>query len=157
MQLAKELGIRISIDLSSFGIVEQYKETLNQLISDYVEIVFCNEAEIVALTGLSPEAGCLELQKICPVAVVTLGAEGCLIGHRGTVTAVPPFPANVIDTTGAGDYFAAGFLYGYLRDNPLERCGRIGNRLGSAIVEVISAELPQENWKAIYKFLEESK
>lgn len=126
LKLACELGIKISMDLSSFNIVEEHKEMIVQLISKYAEIVFCNEDEIDALTGLSPEAGCMKLQQLCPIGAVTLGNKGCLIGHQGTLTALPAFPTNVIDTTGAGDYFAAGFLYGYLHNASLEECGVMG-------------------------------
>lgn len=77
------------------------------------------------------------------------------MGHRGSVFSVGGFPSQAIDTTGAGDYFISGFLYGYIHGFSLADCARLGNRLGSAIVEVMGAELP--DWTPIYSFLEEKK
>jgi len=153
VKLASSLKIPISIDLSSFEIVRHYKETLLHLLTHYVNIVFCNEDEITALTNLNPQAGCLALQEICPLVVVTLGKNGCLVGSEQTVTAFPAFPTTVLDTTGAGDYFAAGFLYGHLHQLPLKECARIGNRLGSAVIEEIGAELPEHKWNFLREFI----
>jgi sugar/nucleoside kinase (ribokinase family) len=149
VKLASELNIKISMDLSSFGTVNKYKEILLPLISNSIEIVFCNEDEIEALTGLAPKEGCFALQQMCPIAVITLGERGCLIGHEDKIYTVPSLPANVVDTTGAGDYFAAGFLYAYFYSQPLKQCGQIGHRLGSAIVEVIGTELSEEIWDTL--------
>lgn len=154
MELAKKRGSKVSFDLSSFSLVNQFKEVLSRLLPQYVDVLFANEDETFAFTGLSAEEGCRKLQEICSFAVVTLGAKGCLIGHDGKVIAVPAFPAQVVDTTGAGDLFASGFLYGFLNGFSLEECGRLGNRLGSSIVEVVGAELPEERWTEIYQFLE---
>ncbi len=153
MHMSRENGAKVSLDLSNFELARDFKDVLLHLIPNYVEIVFCNEDEITALTGLSPEEGCLELQKLCPVVVVTKGPNGCLVGHANTLLAIPTFPATPIDTTGAGDLFASGFLYGYLRGYPLATCAQIGNRLGSAVVEVIGAELPEEQWEKIHTFM----
>jgi len=155
MDLAKKAGAKISLDLSSYNIVLQFKDRLSHLIPLYVDVLFANEDETMAFTGLSPEEGCLKLQEICPIAVVKIGEKGCLIGHEGKILALPAFPAQLVDTTGAGDLFASGFLYGILNGFPLEACGRLGNRLGGSIVEVVGAELPEERWADIYKFLKE--
>jgi sugar/nucleoside kinase (ribokinase family) len=153
LKMAKELGIKISIDLSSFNIVEQYRDLLAVLIRDYAEIVFCNEDEIMSFTGLDAEQGSLQLQKVCPIVVVTLGSQGSLVGSQGKCTLIPPSPAEVVDTTGAGDYFAAGFLYGYLNEKSLQECGQLGNRLGSAIISVIGAELSPKKWEELLSCL----
>lgn len=150
MQLAKESNAQVSIDLSSFEIVRSYHEKLAELLPNYVDIVFANEDETRALTGLAASEGCLKMQEICPIAVVLRGKNGCLVGHQGELLHSPAFPpTQVVDSTGAGDLFASGFLYGYLQGYSLARCAQLGNRLGSAIVEVQGAELPPEKWKAI--------
>jgi sugar/nucleoside kinase (ribokinase family) len=149
IERAKASGARISLDLSSFEVVQRHKEVLVDVISRFVQVVFCNEDEIRELTGLEPEAGCLELQKMCPVAVVTLGSQGCLIGQAGVVVSVPTASVDALDTTGAGDFFAAGFLYGYLRDQPLVICAKIGHLLGGAVVQQIGAHLPETVWKQV--------
>lgn len=155
MKMAKEANVTVSIDLSSFEIIHQFHDSLKKLLLQYVDIVFANEDETKALTGLDPFEGCLKLQGICPIAVVLIGENGCLVGHKGEVFHSPGFPANVVDSTGAGDLFASGFLYGYLQGYPLTKCAEIGNRLGSAIVEVQGAELPLEKWEMIRSFLHE--
>jgi sugar/nucleoside kinase (ribokinase family) len=149
MQLAKEAHAKVSIDLSSFEIIRDYHATLLEILPLYVDIVFANEDETRALTGLGALEGCLKLQEICPVAVTLMGKEGCLVGHKGEVFHSPGFPAQLVDSTGAGDLFASGFLYGYLQGYSLPKCARLGNRFGSAIVEVQGAELPAEKWKGI--------
>ena len=119
---------------------------------------FANDEEIKALTGLEDAAaGCMALQQMCPVGVVTLGAKGCLIGHRENVEMVPAYPAKVIDTTGAGDIFSAGFLYGYLRNWKLEECASMGHRLASAVVEVVGTALPKQRWDAILQTMESAR
>jgi sugar/nucleoside kinase (ribokinase family) len=153
MRLAKESDVKISIDLASFEIVRQYKETILDLLNDYVDVVFANEDEVFELTGLSPEEGCFKLQEMVPVAVVLRGKKGCLVGSNGQLIASPAYPAQVVDTTAAGDLFASGFLYGYLKGKPLAECARLGNRLGSAIVEVTGSELPEAKWDEILKEL----
>lgn len=153
LQLAHETGATISLDLSNFNLVQQYKDKLQEWLERYVDVVFGNEEEVRILTGLSPEEACMRLQEICPIAVVTKGSKGCLVGQRGKLVEVPAFAANVVDTTGAGDYFSAGFIYGCLHDLPLADCARIGNRMGSTIVEVVGTDLPEEKWEEIRNFL----
>lgn len=149
MRLAKESNIKISMDLSSFEIVRQFQSQLIYLLKHYVDIVFANEDETKAMTGSETNEGCLKLQELCPIAVVLIGSKGCLVGHKGEVFHSPGFPAKLIDSTGAGDLFASGFLYGFLQGYPLKKCARMGNLLGSAIVEVQGAELPSEKLKNI--------
>lgn len=155
MQMAKEANAKVSIDLSSFEIIRRFHEPLQKLLMQYVDIVFANEDETKSLTGLGAFEGCLKLQESCPIAVVLIGKEGCLVGHQGQVFHSPGFPAQVVDSTGAGDLFASGFLYGYLQGYSLQKCARLGNRLGSAIVEVQGAELPAEKWEMIRSLLRE--
>ncbi len=149
MQLARQASAKVSIDLSSFEIIRDYHATLMELLPRYVDIVFANADEAKALTGLSPLEGCIKLQEMCSIAVVLMGKEGCLVGHQGTTFQSPAFPAQLVDTTGAGDLFASGFLFGYLNDYPLTKCAQLGNRLGGAVVEVQGAELPPEKWEII--------
>ena len=145
-QMARESGVKASIDLSAMEVIDRHRGKITEALSKYVDIVFCNEDEILEMTGLPPEAGALKLQELCPVVVVTLGNKGCIVGYGKKVVHVPGFAANVIDTTGAGDFFAAGFLYGYLQGKSMEIAAKIGHHLGSAIVEVIGAQLPEEHW-----------
>lgn len=146
MKRSKEAGAQVSFDLSCFELVQEYRETILDLLEKYVDIVFANDDETFALTGLEPMEGALFLKGFCTVSVVLEGANGCWIGSSEGVFHSSAFKAQIIDTTGAGDLFASGFLYGYLKNLPLETCAYFGNLAGHAIVEVSGAELPEERW-----------
>ena len=111
IELAKEAGLQICLDMASYNIVEQDHDFFSLLINKYVDIVFANEEEAKAFTGKEPEEALDVIAKMCSIAIVKLGARGSLI-RKGTeevhVHAVTV--DRVIDTTGAGDYFAAGFF-----------------------------------------------
>jgi len=151
---AKKASSLISIDLSDPGTVLQYKTLLKRIIKTYVDIVFTDEDTFTAFTDLPLEEGCLELQKSCPLVVVTLGEKGCLVGHDDQLIRVPTTPVAALDTTGAGDLFASGFLAGYLQGCDLDICARMGNLLGGAIVQITGAELPDNLWPALLQKLE---
>ncbi len=148
---AKKAYSLISIDLSDSRTVMQYKTLLERIIETYVDIVFANEDTFITLMNLPLEEGCLKLQKSCLIVVVTLGEKGSLVGHNGKLLRVPTMPIAAIDTTGAGDIFASGFLAGYLQGSDLKTCAQIGNLLGSAIVQIAGAELPDAIWSDLKK------
>lgn len=153
MKLASQAGATISFDLSSFEIIEEYHARIFSLISRYPCIIFTNEDEIRALTGFSSFEGCRKLQERCSIAVVMMGKEGCLVGHESEIIHSPASPVNPIDTTGAGDLFSCGFLFGYLKGYPIEKCAQIGNLLGAEVVQVEGAELSSGKWQEIKKKL----
>jgi len=147
MRLAKEAGAMVSIDLGSFEVVKHFKSQLLHLISNYVDIVFSNEDEIYALTGLDPENGGIVLKELCKIAVVKMGKHGCWVMSGDEKIYSPSVPAKIVkDTTGAGDHFASGFLHGLLEGKDLSVCAYYGNLTGSAAVEVYGAEIPEEKW-----------
>lgn len=152
IELAKAAHALVSIDLASFEIVEQFKERMLKILSE-VDIVFANVREVQELLGLDPFEGCRKLQELCPIAVVLRGEQGCLVGSNGNIIESPAYATQIFDSTGAGDLFASGFLYGILRGYHLHDCAKLGNRLGSAIIEVSGAELPIEKWQAIHGFM----
>lgn len=154
MKYAKEAGAIISFDLSSFEIVTEYKQHINELLLDYVDIVFANEEEAFALTGLSPEKACTLLKDYCQVAVIKAGSQGCWGAAKNEKTYHPAFPVNVIDTTGAGDLFASGFLHSYLHNRSLMDCLRTGAYLASHVIQVFGAEISEEQWPVIASFLQ---
>ncbi len=151
MSRAKEAGCRISLDLGSFEIVKMFKDTVVDLLEKYVDIVFANEDEAEAFSGDDDlQSAIKQLGSYCEVAVVKMGAEGSMILCAGEIVDVAVEKVdNVIDTTGAGDYWAAGFLYGYLTGKPMEICGRMGSILGAEVVTQIGAVLLEERWKAV--------
>ena len=120
-----------------------------------MDIVFANEEEARAFTGKEPDEALAELSRLCSIAVVKLGARGSLV-RKGTQTLCvePVAVRKVADTTGAGDYFAAGFLYGLVSGCSLEKCARIASILSAAVIRVVGAELSAARWKQVREEIE---
>jgi sugar/nucleoside kinase (ribokinase family) len=155
MKKAQKYGLQISLDLASYNVVEYCLDFLKEIISSYVDIVFANESEARALTGLSDPVDALhEIARICKIAVVKIGEKGSLIQQGNEVYSVGVTPANCLDTTGAGDLYAAGFLYGLSHGMPLESCGRIGALLAANVIEELGAKISDSRWENIKKAIE---
>ncbi len=148
MKSAYDAGATVAYDFSSFELVNSYKELLNHLLTDYVDIIFSNEEEVLAFTGKGDKEGCRILGTFCSTAVVTLGKEGALVAHNGEMHHFPhPSPVEFpLDTTGAGDLFASGFLHGVLQGHNIKDCADLGAITGAAVVNVLGAEIPQHLW-----------
>ena len=150
VETAKARGLKIAIDLASYNVVEESRDFLMELIENYVDIVFANEKESFALTGLEPEAALHFIAEHCDIAVVKVGPKGAFVQRGNEIVTIPPMPANVVDTTGAGDMWAAGFLAGLVKGKDLMTCGTIGTLLASNIIEVIGAKMDDARWKKIH-------
>lgn len=152
LQSASEAGCKISLDLSSFEVVHAAGKSLNELLEKYVDIVFANEEEACVFTGMQsnyPEMA-RTLNNYCEIAAVKAGAGGSFISLGGTVHAIPAVPVKkVIDTTAAGDLWAAGFLYGYFQGMDIPAAGHLGSILGAAAVETYGAALSEPVWNDI--------
>ncbi|RGM49880.1 MULTISPECIES: adenosine kinase [Bacteroides] len=150
IELAKEAGLQVCLDMASYNIVAEDYDFFSLLVNKYVDIVFANEEEAKAFTGKEPEEALDVIAKMCSIAIVKVGADGSLV-RKGTeevhVKAVPV--KKVVDTTGAGDYFAAGFLYGLTCGYSLEKCGKIGSILSGEVIQTIGAELSPAKWDKI--------
>lgn len=155
VKLAKDQGLKVSLDLASYNVVEANLEFLKKLITEYVDIVFANEEESKAFTGLEPEASLDEISRLCDIAVVKVGAKGSLVKTGNDQLAVKAFPAQPLDTTGAGDLYAAGFLYGMAHDCPLQVCATIGSLLGAKVIEVIGPKMKSDRWVIINQIVKE--
>ena len=150
MQLGKEAGLQICLDMASYNIVEGDLEFFDILITKYVDIVFANEEEAKAFTGKEPEEALDIIAKMCSIAIVKVGARGSLIRKGTEMVQVQAAPVEkVVDTTGAGDYFAAGFLYGLTCGYSLEKCGKIGSLLSKDVIQVVGTELQAAQWEKI--------
>jgi sugar/nucleoside kinase (ribokinase family) len=149
MALAKAQRLVIVLDLASYNVVEQNRDFLHGMLRQYVDIVFANEAEAEAFTGKKPHEAVGELSKLSDIAVVKTGGEGSLVQCGDSVHAVKPCPAQVIDTTGAGDLYAAGFLYGHAAGWPIDRCAAAGSITASKVVEVIGPKVSPGGWAEI--------
>lgn len=146
--MARAAGLVSSIDLASYNIVESDREFFRYLLQK-VDLVFANEEEAMAFAGKSPEEALEELASLCPVAVVKVGERGALVA-RGEERVVTPAKSVIpVDTTGAGDYFAAGFIYGLTNGCSLRAATEIGTLLASEVLQVVGTTLPEETWKRI--------
>ena len=152
---AKSAGAKISLDLASFTVVEESKELLKQLVDSYVDILIANEDEACAFTGYSDEHLAIEaLSKQADVAVLKVGPRGSYVSHAGTTIAIGAMgDGKALDTTGAGDMWAAGFLYGLVKGYSLEKCGRLGSACGYEVCQVVGANIPDEGWERIKMLL----
>lgn len=149
VELAKQNGCTISLDLASYNVVEENKAFLREIIERYVDIVFANEEEAKAFTGKLPVDALKELAKLAEIAVVKLGAEGSLIKQGDNIYEVGVIEVSSIDTTGAGDLYAAGFLYGLSKGLSLLKCGEIGAILSGHVIEVLGPKMDGTRWSKV--------
>lgn len=151
IRTAKEKGLKIAIDLASYNVVEESRDFLLELVNDYVDIVFANEQESYALTGMQPEEALHYLAERCEIAVVKVGAKGAFVQRGNETVTISPMQAVVVDTTGAGDMWAAGFLAGLVKGEPLQKCGLMGAIVAKNIIEVVGAKMDDNRWANIHK------
>jgi sugar/nucleoside kinase (ribokinase family) len=151
--LAKSHNLLVSIDFASFNVVEAHLEFLKDFVSKYVDIVFANEEEAHVFTGLEPEKAVKHLAKIVNIAVVKTGKTGSLVMKGEQLEKIGVIEVNSIDTTGAGDLYASGFLFGLLNNKPLTVCGKYGALLSGKVIEVMGAKMDQKRWEDIHKNL----
>jgi len=150
LKTAKAKGLLISIDMASFNVVEANLDFLNEMVEKYVDIVFANEEESKAFTQKEPEESCIEIGKKVDIAVVKIGKDGAYIKEKGKdIVLAPAFKANSIDTTGAGDSFASGFLYGYINNASLYNAAKIGALIAGKVIEQVGAKMPNKEWEAL--------
>lgn len=147
---AKECGCKVILDLASYNVVEDNREFLNELLPN-INIIFANEEEAKALTNDSAEASLEYIAQHTDIAVVKIGKRGSLIKRGEEVVKIGCNKVDVVDTTGAGDMYAAGFLYGLINGYDLERCGNIGNLLAESIIQVIGAKMDENRWEIFKK------
>ena len=153
VKLAKENGMDISLDLASYNVVEDNLEFLRYIVKEYVDIVFANEEESKSFTGKEPLEALNELAEFCRIAVVKIGKEGSLVKSREDVFHIDAIDVELVDTNGAGDIYAAGFLYGLSRGWSLDKCGKTGAILAGKIIEISGARLDETGWEKAMKLI----
>lgn len=146
---AKKTGALISMDLGNFSLVEAHKKDFEEFLKGYIDIVFANDAEAKALTGLEPMFACRRLSELCSIAVVTMGGKGGWVKRKKEQYYFPAIPCEVKDTTGAGDFFTGGFLLGLLQEKSLRECAWLGAFLASHAVREIGTDLSEKSWEEI--------
>lgn len=156
---AKECGLKVAIDLASFNVVEENLEFLRRLASEHVDIIFANEDEARVFTGEDEPLNALQnISEMCELAVVKIGTKGALIKAGNEVVHVGIMAAaKRVDTTGAGDFYAAGFLAGMCEGLSLRQCGTIGAITAGKVIEVVGTTFGEESWNDIYRLVEKVK
>jgi sugar/nucleoside kinase (ribokinase family) len=157
LKAAKMAGALISLDLASFTVVEQSKAILDDIIGQYVDILIANEDEALAYTGVKDESQALSrLARHVDIAVLKVGARGSFIQNNGHVCRIPAQGSGpAIDTTGAGDLWASGFLYGLVNGFSHEKSGGLASACGYEVCQVVGADIPADGWARIRQKLEE--
>ena len=153
VQLAKENGLKVSLDLASYNVVEDNLEFLQRIVKDYVDIVFANEEEAKAFTGKEPEEALHAIAEVAEYAIVKIGSKGSMVKHQGKVYTAGVIEAKSVDTTGAGDLYASGFLFGLHKGVSLDEAARIGSITAGNVIEVIGAKMDGDRWKRIYDMI----
>ena len=151
LELAKAAGALVSLDLASFEVVQFKNDLLKEVIPKYVDILIANEDEAAAYCdkGLNEEEMLEFLSKEADIAVLKIGSRGSMINKLGEVTRVNAVKVDAIDTTGAGDLWAAGFLFGLSKQKKISICGEMGSIVASEVVKVIGAEIDDNRWDFI--------
>lgn len=140
LDIAKENKVKICIDLADPFVVEQNKDFLKKIVSEYASILFANKEEAQLLTSKkSDEAIIKELSTLADVSIYKLGEEGSIIVNKGIFHKIKPFKVKVKDTTGAGDSYAGAFLYGVSKNLSIQKSGELASFISSKIVSQIGA------------------
>jgi sugar/nucleoside kinase (ribokinase family) len=152
VELAHKNNVSISMDLGSFETVKQCKSHFIEILNKGIDILFANDKEANAFTHQSPQESCLTLNTLCKTVVITEGPRGCWIKDNDLKEPVhcdAQSVEKVVDTTGAGDSFACGFLHGYLNHLPTMDSVRKGVAAASMMIQIRGTNLPRSSWLQI--------
>jgi len=138
---AKAHNTKVALSLSDAFCVDRHRESFHALIEESVDILFANEQEVIALTQTdSLDAAASAIASKVDIAALTQGAEGVTVVSQGNAQHITtPAVANLVDTTGAGDLFAAGFLYGLAQNKSTEQAAKMGNQMAGKIIQQMGA------------------
>ncbi len=152
---AREAGALVSLDLASFNVVNENKDFLQEIIQEQVDILIANQDEAKAYTGHEDGDNALKtLSEGVEIAALKLGPGGSLISHQGRKTVVKAMGTGyAVDTTGAGDLWASGFLYGLVSGFSVEKSGALASACGYEVCQVVGAGIPEKGWRCIRKLL----
>jgi len=148
-RMAKENKMKIALDLASYNVVEAKLNDFKEIIEKYVDLLFANEEEARSFTGFGPQKALNSFSQLCEVAVVKVGSEGSWIKRGDEIIKIDAGKVILKDTTGAGDLYASGFLYGYANGLNLEKCGLIGSLMAGKVIEIIGARMPDSMFEEI--------
>jgi fructokinase len=145
IEMARAAGKKVALTLSDTFCVHRHRDSFLELISTKVDILFANEAEILALYGTDNLSFAIDqVRGVCEVVAITMSEKGSIVISQDVYEEVPPATvAQVVDTTGAGDLYAAGFLFGYTQGWELPYCAVLGNRCAGKIIAQLGARSQQ--------------
>jgi sugar/nucleoside kinase (ribokinase family) len=151
LEAAKAAGVPVSLDLASFTVVDANPLLVKRLVREYISVLLANEDEARSYSGASDEAEALRIMaQDAACAVLKVGKRGSYVQVNGETTKIEPFGSGAaIDTTGAGDLWASGFLFGLINGKPIEACGRIASLCGYEVCQVEGAHISQSRWDSI--------
>ena len=151
LSLAKQAKAKIVLDLGSYQVVEICRDFLEQIIGS-VDIVLANEDEAKAYTGMGESESLEILAGKVETAVVKIGKKGALLAQGKKRIQVDAHLVKALDTTGAGDLWASGFLFGLSQNLGLENAARLGSKVGSEVVQVMGAVIPDAGWQRVHQY-----
>ena len=133
--MARSAGTYVALTLSDPFMVATFKERFVQLVENGVDVLFCNEDEANTFADSSDSTHAIQrLSQLTSIVCITRGVNGVLIGQDGYSVSVPAVPVEAVDTNGAGDLFAGGFLYGITHALDVEQAGKIGSYAAAQVV-----------------------
>lgn len=154
-RLAKEKGMKIALDLASYNVVDARLADFKEIVEKYVDILFANEEEARSFTGMAPGEALNLLSQFCETVVIKVGGEGSWIKRGEEIIKIEAAKVNMKDTTGAGDLYASGFLYGYAQNESLDICGQFGSVLAGHVIEIVGARMDPLKWGKIKTIVSE--
>ena len=144
--IAKEAGVTIALDVADPFVVKAVTEEMKNFIAEYCDMVFLNEEEAKAITGSEDATDAIDaLKSMCDTIVVKLGKKGAVVYSKGQRAETGVFPVTAVDTTGAGDSFAAGFLYGWTHGYSLQRSVKLASRIAAETIVQVGAVVRTPN------------
>lgn len=149
IELAKEAGAKVILDLASYNVVEENRQFLLDIIPQYASIVFANEEEARSLLNVGAEEAVSILARQTGIAVVKTGEKGSWIQQGDEKVFIPAYKVDCVDTTGAGDLYAAGFIYGLIHNCSLSVSGQIGTLLAAHVIQRVGAKVDDSKWHEI--------
>ncbi|MCA2958860.1 MAG: adenosine kinase [Silvanigrellales bacterium] len=144
LQVAKNNNVKVAFDVADPFVVQRWGAQLREVLETSAHVVFANALEAQMLVGVQGEDAARILGRKIEIVVVKDGAKGAWVAHRGDILHIPTNKVNVVDTTGAGDMFAGGFLYGLTHGCTLETCGRLATLLAADTITHMGVRLSKD-------------
>lgn len=156
INIAKNYDMEVVFDCGSFNVINDCRFIIDKLIEEKkIDILIANEDEAKALTSVEEDLACMEMAKMAKIAVVKVGKKGSIIGAEDQIFTIETPKVRAIDTTGAGDFWASGFLYGYLNDWTLEKCGKLASACAAEVVQIMGAVIDDSAYEKLIKIRDE--